>query len=307
VDAELMREANPGFEAGGEKENLILQETRRVCKESILRNFTHVREEDIQTYEMDSSNSAKLSRHLIFRIKGRALADHTIAKNLYQDIAGSIPDDSILKVIDQKSGNKVHFLDGSVYSKNRQFRIYQSHKYGNYRFLYFPGVDSGGEQPDRQLFWKSLITYFPSSERRSLALLQITGTSKKRQRTTNNLTSSKKPRLKGANQQNHWLAEELKSLFDVETYKVEMEEEGTTITLSVLSHFCEIIGKEHTSNHVRWVFNLVTRTYEQNCYKCRRGSGNIRQIPKSFHASIAKYMDRERCMIDLFSMFDFAL
>jgi hypothetical protein len=61
VDAELYRDKNPIFSPGSEAETRIIDETRRSCKEGIMRCFPQITEDLIEIYEMDSSDDKKLS------------------------------------------------------------------------------------------------------------------------------------------------------------------------------------------------------------------------------------------------------
>lgn len=300
IDAELFRNVNPEFGPGSEKELQILEEAKRVCFEGLVRCFPHVPKEDIEMWEMDASDAKKLSRHFVFRIKGKALANFLTAGVLYNEIAKIIPKESILYVKDDRNseGDRILFLDGSVYTKNRQFRMYQSRKFGNYRFLCIPGFDKPGDVPNIEKLKGTLITYFPPAEKTHLTLLELKGDGTKRKRKANGPRSSKKRALDDPDKfrDNHWLIHALSSMFDCESYKQQMEEDGTTIMYLMSSKQCEIFGAEHDGNHIKYLVNLVSKTYAQYCFarSCEGKTGESRPVPEKYHASIDKYMKEER-------------
>lgn len=318
ADLDLYRITNPEYTPGSEKEAELLVLARKSMLEALLRCFPHLKEEEIERIELDSSNETKLSRHLLWRIKGKALATYETARAVYDDIVQHTPVSSPLWVVDHKDINKrVHFIDCNVYSKNRQFRIYQSRKFDSYRFLRFPKTDdeeqfwdNPGDAPNEEQFWKTLITYFPPGTKKDVALLDLEGSKKKKRKTKRSvdrtdLPPSDRPKMQKADDSDHWLVEHLKGLFEQRTYKAVMEEDGTSIRYFVMEKYCEIAEREHSKNHIRFFVDLGAKQYTQVCPSpgCHGKWGITRDIPEKFHAEIDRYLKHERSKIRLASIF----
>jgi hypothetical protein len=298
IDAELIRSANPLFEPGSEHETLILEETKRVCIEGLLRCFPHISKDEITIHEMDASDAKKLSRHYIFRIKGKALSDYVTAGLVYDDIALNIPKTSLLWITDDKdlTGPKSLFLDNSVYTKNRQFRIYQSRKFGSYRFLCVPGFDKPGDEPNLEMLRNTLITYFPPLEKKKNVLLELKSDGTKRKRGQKVSKGPKVVKKQDTPADIHWLAQELQSMFNDRVYGTIMDDDGGAITFWVESKVCEMWGGEHDGNHIQYLVNLSEKNYVQMCFarSCQGKSGKAHPIPEKYHKMIDKYMLEER-------------
>lgn len=308
VDAELMRAANPQYVPDSQEEKLIIEETKKLCIEALTRNFPQVSADSIQMFEMDSSNDVKLSKHYIFRMKNVALENYITAGALYDDIALRIPPESRLWINNEKHPDtKMLFIDGGVYTRNRQFRLYQSKKFGSDRFLYVKGVDNQGDRPNIDVLKNTLITYFSSKERRNLKFVALKATGK-RGREPKRCDGDKRTRPKtGSNSSggDHWLVKELENLFEDNTYGASMAEDSTTINYCVLTKRCEIFGGEHESNHIRYHVDLITKTFKQFCFAayCEGKTGEPKPIPDQFHPSIEQYVKRERGKINLSNIF----
>jgi hypothetical protein len=100
-------------------------------------------------------------------------------------------------------------------------------------------------------------------------------------------------------------------MFEAPVYKIQMEEDGASITYSNKSKECEMYlgtcGKLHNSNHIKYVVDLSTKTYEQHCYShhCKGLSGVTKVVPERFHPSIEKYMKQERETVNLAFIFEY--
>lgn len=167
--------------------------------------------------DMDASNENKLSRHMIFRIKNKALRNYTVAKALFMDIQDHVHPTSILYINPKEASNKkILFMDTTVYTKNRHFRLYQSHK-GDGRFLFFPGIDKPGDVPDEKLFFQSSVTFFTWEEHEKMKLLDLTLQPNKRIRKIQEINPNR-PRKKQATDV-PWIATSLEKLFRYPVYK----------------------------------------------------------------------------------------
>lgn len=301
ADLELYRDFNPEMKPGSEKEAEIIEEAKKGVKAAVLRCFPHVTEEEMSLIDLDSSDQKKLSRHFVVRIAGKALKDWQTALVIYEDMASNTPADSVLWVVDEKFPDKKRFfLDRSVYTKNRQFRMYGSRKFGSYRFFHVPGFDKPGDTPDEKTFWKSLVSYFPYEEKIALSILEIKKPLKGKKITRppgtapdakKRKTSTKKSSVSSGN----WITDELSGIFNDEVYKVQMQEDENTCWLWVKSHDCQIAAVPHKSNHIKYLFDLNTRQFTQKCNSpsCKGMSGQTEKIPDSYWPSIDRYLKEQ--------------
>lgn len=131
---------------------------------------------------LDSSTNEKFSRHIIFNVKNIAFKDNyhvgKLVKSVCNDILHYITfkekEHNILSCFDRslverlivktKKGKKL-FIDTSVYTKNRHFRIYKSTKWGKQSNLtmandcqYIPFNTTNDKELN--IFLDSLISYF---------------------------------------------------------------------------------------------------------------------------------------------------
>ena len=305
-DSELVRATNPGFEVGSELEKKIIEEAKRVILEGIHSCFPQVKEEEIELHELDASNAKKISRHFHIRIKGKALADFETAGMLYDEIVSRLPADSILNVVDPKAVGKACFLDPSVYTKNRQFRIYQSRKFGDYRFLSSPLHDKPGDKPQIEILKKTLITYFAPAEKKKLILLYLKSEVARKRKQAKRAPTKERIKKDRSEDSSHWLAIELATIFDSPPYKKTMEEDGTIIHYLLDTKKCEHFGGEHGSNHIIATVDLNSKTYRMSCFSthCKGKISPPKSIPEKYHEKINTYMNTERDKIHLKSIFD---
>lgn len=103
------------------------------------RTFSSVATE-ADVVQLDSSTDSKFSRHLIFRLPRAAWRNNAHAGDFVRDLCLSLeeessnlsPDEAALlsPVVKDDKGHDVLFVDQSVYSKNRNFRLVFSSKVG---------------------------------------------------------------------------------------------------------------------------------------------------------------------------------
>lgn len=308
VDAELMRTDNPEFTPGSDLEKQILLECKNITIKALVTCFPEVKEEEIEVIELDASDAKKLSRHFTFRMKGCALADCETAQAVYDRLTDMIPEGSILWVNHEKYKEKVCFLDCAVYTRNRQFRIYQSRKLGGTRYLYAPGLDKPGDDPNETFFWKSLVSYFPIKEILNLKTLELKTTRKRKRnklkdtpQRANNQAARKKIKDAVDYDNEHWLALKLKNILPYRAYAINFQKGSTTIFYFVDSHECEMYGEAHRGNHITYNIDLAEKTYRQGCpaKRCIGKVGRIKKIPTEYHDDINKYLNEERNVFSL--------
>lgn len=142
---------------------------------------------------LDSTSSKKFSRHVIFTMKDMAFKDNShvgkFVKIIYNDILlylkSDMPSHGILchfnkadieeMLVKTQHGEKL-FVDNAVYTKNRQFRLYLSTKWGKQSYLtvstdcVHTPVNKCREK-ELGIFLDSLISYFPNKP--NLILLEF--------------------------------------------------------------------------------------------------------------------------------------
>lgn len=319
IDAELHRPENSDIIWKGKKEEELMEETRNLCIDSILRCFPHVKRDTITMIELDASNDEKLSRHIIFKIAGKALENNYVAGLVYKDILRNTKDDSLLWIMKKDHKNTIrreHFIDGGVYNKNKTMRVYQSTKNGEYRFLHFPGIDTHGDVPDLERLKDSLITYFPAFSLKSMVLLNL---GEKRKRSINMNVDRPEKKICISNQisdlkskpkkwsTDHLLFEKMKNMFSFPIFGGGLDEESLSITYWEKNKDCEIYGSHHKSNHITWVVDLMNKTYKQGCLDpdCRGKFGKNKNIPEEYHEDIKKFIEEDIYKTNFASIFDY--
>ena len=113
--------------------------------------------------DLDSSTPIKFSRHLIFRVPGSAFTSNihcgNFAKNVVQRVSEKkMTDFSYQQLFKWNDKGKLMFLaDMSVYTRNRNFRLYKSSKYGKNVFLLPSSITRYQYIDDHDLFMSSLV------------------------------------------------------------------------------------------------------------------------------------------------------
>lgn len=142
---------------------------------------------------LDSTSSTKFSRHVIFTMKDMAFKDNLhvgkFIKTIYNDIMFYLKSDTqshgilsqfnkanIEELLVETNHGKKLFVDNGVYTKNRQFRLYLSTKWGKQSYLTVSAdcmhnpVNKCKEK-ELGVFLDSLISYFPNKQ--NLILLEF--------------------------------------------------------------------------------------------------------------------------------------
>lgn len=186
LDLEFLRELNPDNDGPSMTDTII----DIFCAYLLLHWAVPCNKYNV--LNLDSSTNEKFSRHIIFNIKDVAFKDNyhvgRLVKSIYKDIVDYVSTKeachNILSRIDrtkleelfvQTVKDKRLFIDTGVYTKNRQFRIYKSTKWGKQSNLtvsedckyipYRPCIDK-----ELNIFLDSLISYFVT--KKNLILLE---------------------------------------------------------------------------------------------------------------------------------------
>ncbi len=144
VDAEFYRKHNKHIDDCKITKDFII-----CCKKLIGETFGfsgHL----VKACVLDSSNEIKYSKHFIFKVKGKMFKNFLHVKKLME-----IMEERYIKYFWgwNKDRTKKNFIaDMSVYSKNRQIRLYKSSKFDQNRFLEY-GNDNNSIVRD-DIFYK---------------------------------------------------------------------------------------------------------------------------------------------------------
>ena len=158
-DIEYKKPSNRGIDGYKNVKTLI-----EIINDKANKNFSlSVSEEDCLVLEATDEN--KFSIHLIFfKI---VLESNQSCKTFMQDILESLQNDIALFDVQDGSGGVTSCIDMTVYSRNRQFRLFESTKYGQKRPLIVSQIDTStsalnprltDEEKRKEIFLKSLIT-----------------------------------------------------------------------------------------------------------------------------------------------------
>lgn len=303
MDCELKRAVSPKHLLPSPRDAELVTELKKIVEKVMLDylnsgpNFLKKLPSDITCIELDASNSQKISKHFIVRVDGVKLQDYRVAKLLYHRIMKEIPKESVLWIEDTEG--KVHsFIDGSVYSRNRQFRLYQSTKITTpYRWLSLPGLDEPGDLPNPIMFTRTLVQWFADGKyaivSSGLEELQKTvsvdsGTVEETDNARDFFPESDKDR--------DTIVQKLSSVVGGNV-KGKLLYGNTVICYNNLKRtHCSIAGHTHKHNHTGWLLNMETKTYKARCnsIRCKGKYGTEISIPSSYFPIIHDYLVQQR-------------
>uniref|UniRef100_A0A0A9XIQ3 DNA-directed primase/polymerase protein n=1 Tax=Lygus hesperus TaxID=30085 RepID=A0A0A9XIQ3_LYGHE len=229
--------------------------------------------------DLDSSTSAKFSRHLIFNLPSACFGNNhhvgIFLKRLCQDVTSSIDmgvvSDSLqgtslsdlrqLFVLDGK-GNQKLFCDLSVYSKNRHFRVYRSTKKGKNAPLLLSADNTFEVSGDLNTFLSSLVTYVSSNCR----VLEV--------KNVEMCSGQKGPRrsiggAEGAAPSPLPIVDKFinHAVHPGRVQKSYYFASSKVIVYNIVGNrFCGNINREHKSNNVKFVVDLDKYEYYQKCH-----------------------------------------
>lgn len=139
--------------------------------------------------DLDSSRKDKFSKHLIFSSVDVAFANNyqvgrfvkKISRDILKFLSGENEKSEILENFDKTcieelfivtdKGDKKLFMDLSVYSRNRHFRVYKATKWGQHSFLRLAKECTFGKAEglmDIDIFYSSLVSYHPRKNKLKL-------------------------------------------------------------------------------------------------------------------------------------------
>lgn len=246
---------------------------------------------------LDASTPAKFSQHLIYQISDGAFQDNihvgNFVKYLMMEVKEcrvpeiSVEDQQKLFVENGKEETEpVSFCDQSVYTKNRNFRLFLASKFGKKvpliiakTNMYLPNRTFYNNEDwptvDAAFFNSSLITYFGScqSEKRLLTFdsnkcKEGTSSDSSKRRTPS--PETKDPSLNGYSASpwieiDRFIAGLVAPAGNVRQW-VYFESTETIVYHIHGTRFCSTIGREHKRNNIKYVVNIPNATYFQSCF-----------------------------------------
>lgn len=254
--------------------------------------------------DLSSTSCSKFSRHLIFNIPGAAFATNIHVGNFVVMICNKIrvwvkereivtvpgvtlSDVKNLFVTDSKNA-EVLFCDEGVYTRNRNFRLYQSTKLGKNSPLiiakeneYIPDIKSGIYQ-DEKLFQDSLITLVDNNCR----ILMYGGSCHRVKRSETKNNNRKHPEMEGCSHSPYpEIDDYIQSIIGFGHIRCWYYfSQGERLVYEIAhNRFCYNIGREHKSNGIIYIVDLKSKTYYQKCHDpdCKEFRSEAWPLPES--------------------------
>ncbi|OQV26078.1 putative DNA-directed primase/polymerase protein [Hypsibius exemplaris] len=221
--------------------------------------------------QLDASTTSKFSQHLIF------------PSVLFHDLhhVGLFGQNLLIK---DKSGSKNVFVDQGVYTKNRNFRLFQSSKLGKTNPLLLTADCPLQEKTDREVFFLSLICNVTVPPPKNAAILTFDSDKyplPENQHFTQGRTgpNSLAPSQTGSSGSPF---PELDRFFEevitmggaqgrIRQWQYFPDTHTVLYAICGDYRYCERIGRHHKSNNVLFVASLLTGMYHQKCLdsECR--------------------------------------
>ena len=228
---------------------------------------------------LESSNCTKFSVHLVFF--RTAFKNNIVINSFLQRMLHSLSDEDRKQfTVKDKSFKETLFVDTQIYSKNRNFCIYLSSKYGSARPLFLADYDIStrdlqenfaSNQIEFQIFRRSMVTNIDEDVTTSVLspsgeMLKVDNSNKKL--CTKVLASSSvtdlTPEFQKANEFIMNLVHPtgtIRKWFSTENF-VRFEIQG--------NKYCYKAGRCHSGNNIFFTYIRSSGVIEQNCYseKC---------------------------------------
>ncbi|XP_063843003.1 DNA-directed primase/polymerase protein-like [Scylla paramamosain] len=248
----------------------------------------------------------KFSRHLIFNIPGVAFATNADVGQFVQMVCNKVrlwkdsrePVEVLSVSLDRvkdlfalnSNDNEVLFCDEGVYSKNRNFRLFLSTKFGqNFPLIiareneYHPSLGPGICE-DKQIFFDSLITLVDTNCK-ILTYKDIEQPLKEHKYISNSKRNIDLD-VEGSRQSPYPeiddFIQSLIGLGNIHSWHYFSQSEVIVYNI-VRYRFCHNINREHKSNNIMYVVSVKEASYYQKCHDpdCRNFRSPSWPLPKS--------------------------
>lgn len=260
LDVEYYKAENPSKD--GEKA------VRRLIQLIVekLRNDHGVHTSNEDCLILEASNVEKFSIHLIF-FNTKFDSNYSCGHFVKDMMSRCQEEDRELFLVKSKHSTLKSMVDTQVYSRNRQFRLFLSSKFGEQRPLVLSAMDRSIKKSqtiecqDRQIFELSLITNC-SDDATLIKLPQ----------TTNILVSSPK-KLPDNNSSTTYsdIEEAINKIITPGYISVKRNLEGGRVTYKISGFsYCRIKKSNHSSNNqIYFVYNPKTHSIVQHCWNAQ--------------------------------------
>jgi len=242
--------------------------------------------------DLDSTTKTKFSRHLI--VTSHVFQNIRQMKLYVADLCQTIRTSSEfrIQITSGAEGGDVSkglFVDEGVYTKNRNFRLYLSSKFGKETAL--RAKDSYNQTSDsrRAIFFDTLVTNVDTVH--FLQFAESDGDDILCHNVSNKIFAGMKDRHDSANSSAFPEIDNfiLSLVNDLETgrtgYIRKCSENGSFLTYEIAGSYkyCHNVERHHKSNNIRFVVDTDKGQYFQTCHDqvdCKDFRSNIFQLPK---------------------------
>lgn len=247
------------------------------------------REKDV--LDLDSSTESKFSRHVVLDAPGIAFRDNLTVGKFVRRAIETMPRPEAIAFRDREGENGCCFVDTAVYTKNRNFRLFLSSKFGKPARLVLARSASKEwtKLTEKEIFVRSLITVTTSRSEDPLRILNFEDS----QRTHLSM------RIREANSFSSCSSSaEHKSPFPeiddfvtslvsgdggrVRRWLFRQAESALEYDIGGGFRFCGRVGRHHRSNNVRFVVLLSRSVYFQLCHDpdCKEYKSEEKKLPE---------------------------
>ena len=275
LDLEFPKEGNEGKD--GEEMCKLLVSKVLDC---LLNSFNHsCTTKDVLV--LDSSNQSKYSNHVIFT--RTCFRTNKLISTFLNVLKSSLTpsDEAIFQV--RNKGKLTSFVDESVYSKNRNFRLIESWKYGKSTPLSVAAFDEhslkfstlSAEESKFLIFKSSLVT----SVEKDSTLIDIPS----QPATISN--NSAEPTISSNNSLAPYpeLDEFVQSLLPpgafIRSWRISRSYMSNILYNIGGRRYCANVGRDHRHNHVYYLCNIPKMTIVQMCNSCVGYKSDEIQVP----------------------------
>eukprot|EP00835_Amoeboradix_gromovi_P001754 NODE_87_length_21935_cov_0.397142.p5 type:complete len:380 gc:universal NODE_87_length_21935_cov_0.397142:13419-12280(-) len=243
---------------------------RLVCDlEHYMKTELNYKIEDV--VQLTSHTCDKFSVHLIIHLRNSYFKSNEDCKHLmynFMDYASSLNKSYLVN----NEESQTTFFDMSVYSKNRQFRLYLSCKYGKSAILDIPCTS-----PSLKVFKSTLITFCPFNEKTEILIIpskhKATSTKVRKHIKYNEFNST-------AGSGSAIFDDYMRSQVKGHVNKI-MKKQGKIVLGIVGDRYCERINRQHKSNGIYYVVDTKLGIYYQMCHdiECAGFTGVYHDLP----------------------------
>ena len=272
-DLEYLKQHNTSRDGHSMTESLIVLVNKKLKDELGIESYY----EDVLVLE--SSNDKKFSIHLIFT---RAVfANNELCGVFVRNLLATLKDsEENLLAVQDSDGDRSCFVDSSVYTKNRNFRLFLSSKFGKPSQLLVSTIDlltinaleQGCDNMNQLVFNHSLVTNIESSVT-VIGEVDDNGNTTKMKRRSHRGSSV----ASGASSSSSYKSS---PFVEIDEFISSLVSPGRirqwrlcqdTIIFDISGRYCRNIGREHRSNHVFYTCDLSRGVVRQECHdeKCR--------------------------------------